>query len=259
MHAATTIRGFAIAALVTAGAVLPQAAQAEGVGTLTAEKATISRGGSRMAAGSAVSLGDRLASNASGSGVIVFEDESSARMGPNAVLTIDEFVYNPARRNGKIRLRQTSGLARIYGGQISKRGSSEVRTPHIVLGVRGGIVDLAVFGNQSIATLRGGLMVCKVGKKKRTVTKPGMSCISDGHTLEIRHIANNGRQMVTPANQGQGAPGGGGNYGGAHCASAAATAMCNSRDGGLPRPGTHTGNGTDMGNPSGGYDDYPKR
>jgi hypothetical protein len=245
---------FAIAALATA--TLPLAAQAETVGTLTKEKATISRGGGRLAAGSAIARGDRLASNATGSGVIVFQDESSARMGPNAVLTIDEFVYNPSRRSGAIRLRQTSGLSRIYGGQISKRGKSEVRTPHIVLGVRGGIVDVAVQNGQTVATLRGGLMVCRAGGRKKTVTNPGISCVSDGNSLQVQRVAGSGRQLVTPADPGGGTSGAGGGYNGAHCASGSASALCRSRDGGLPRPGTNTDPGPQTGGPDGGYDNY---
>ncbi|GAB4355589.1 MAG: hypothetical protein Kow0026_14860 [Oricola sp.] len=253
MHARKTIIRSALAAV--AAAALSQTVQASDVGTLTAEKATVSRGGVRVRAGTGIALGDRLASNASGSGVIVFEDESSARMGPNAVLTIDEFVYDPSRRSGAIRLRQSNGLARIYGGQISKRGKSEVRTPHIVLGVRGGIVDVLVSGARSVATLRGGLMVCRAGGKKRTVTNPGMSCISDGHTLTVLRLDGTGNQLVTPATGGTGTPGGG-NYGGAHCASANASALCNSRDGGLPRPTTNPANGSSSGGPSGGLDAY---
>jgi len=257
MRARKTITRFTLAAL--AAAALPQAATAADVGTLTAEKATISRGGARVRAGTGIALGDRLASNATGSGMIVFQDESSARLGPNAVLTVDEFVYDPSRRKGTVRLRQTNGLARIHGGQISKRGKSEVRTPHIVLGVRGGIVDVAVSGGQSIATLRGGLMVCQAGGKKRTVTNPGISCISDGQTLTVQRLANTGRQLVTPASQGSGSvEPGGGTYGGAHCASANASALCNSRDGGLPRPGTDPTNGSTSGGPSGGRDLYRK-
>ncbi|QKV17164.1 FecR family protein [Oricola thermophila] len=255
MRAGNTIALFAAAVL--AATALPQTAYARNVGVMTAEKAMITRGDARVTEGTPIALGDRLAANATGSGVIVFDDESSARMGPNAVLTVDEFVYDPARRNGAIRLRQTSGLARIFGGQISKRGKSEVRTPHIVLGVRGGIVDVAVENGRSIATLRGGLMVCRAGGKKRTVTNPGMSCVSDGRELSILRIAGNGRQLVTPASRGGGtSPGSGREFDGAHCASGAASVFCRSRDGGLPRPGTSTGSGIQTSGPSGGNNYY---
>lgn len=214
-------------------------AEAQDVGKMTMEQSMVTRGGARLTAGAGIALGDQLAANATGSGVIVFQDESTARMGPNAVLTIDEFVYDPARRNGTIRLRQTNGLARIYGGQISKRGRSEVRTPHIVLVVRGGIVDTYVDDSETITTLRGGLMKCTVGDKTRTVTNPGMSCVSDGETLAITRNTRSGGPMVTPAGQGGGTSPGG-NYDQANCASANAGSSCKSDTGGLPRPGTNT-------------------
>lgn len=235
---------------------LPQAAAAQQVGTMTAEKAMITRSGARVTTGTAIALGDRLTANASGSGVIVFDDESSARMGPNAVLTIDEFVYSPSRRNGAIRLRQTSGLSRIYGGQISKRGKSEVRTPHIVLGVRGGIVDLSVSGSQTIATLRGGIVSCEVGGEKRTLTKPGMSCVSDGNSLGVQRLAGTSQQLVTPATPGAGSGAGSrGSYDAAHCASASASALCLSQAGRLPRPGTGSGSGSQAAGTGGGIQD----
>jgi len=255
MQLRKTIIRLALAALATAGPA--GAGLAADVGTLTAEKATVTRGGARLRAGTGIALGDRLASNATGTGMVVFLDESTARLGPNAVLTVDEFVYDPSRRSGAVRLRQTNGLARIHGGQISKRGRSEVRTPHIVLGVRGGIVDVSVAGGETIATLRGGIMVCRAGGKKRTVTNPGMSCISDGARLSIRRLANTGGQLVTPASQGGGSRTAGGDGSiSAHCASPSASALCNSRDGGLPRPRTHPTNGGTIGSPSGGRDTY---
>ena len=227
-------------------------ATAQDVGKMTMEQSMVTRGGARVTEGTGIALGDRLAANATGAGVIVFEDESTARMGPNAVLTIDEFVYDPGRRSGTIKLRQTNGLSRIYGGQISKRGSSEVRTPHIVLVVRGGIVDINVDGSGTITTLRGGIMKCQVGGETRTVTNPGMSCSSDGQTLTITRNTQGGNSLVPPAGQGGGGSSGS-NYDQANCASANATAGCKSDNGGLPRPGTNTqGNDPFGGAPSGG-------
>lgn len=227
-------------------------AAAQQVGSVASEKATISRAGVRVQRGGAIAMGDRLTSNASGEGVIVFRDESSARMGPNADLTIDEFVYDPGRHTGRIRLRQSNGLARIYGGQISKRGSVEIRTPHIVLGVRGGIADLAVEGGQTVATLRGGRMTCTAGGRSRTVTNPGISCVSDGSSLDIGRVAGSGNQLVVPAAPGQGASADG-RYDAAHCASGAGidTPYCRSRDGRLPRPDIGR-RGGEIGNPGGG-------
>lgn len=222
----------ALAALVAA----PSGAFAQNVGKMTAERATVTKAGlGPIGVGADIALGDRLSSNASGSGMIVFEDESSARLGPNADLTIDEFVYNPQRRSGTIRLRQRAGTARIFGGQISKRGTSEVRTPHIVLGVRGGIADIAVLGGETITTLRAGIMECRVGNQRRVVTNPGISCFSDGSTLQVDRIEAGARRFVDPGSgQGDSA----GRMAIDHCASGPGvnSAACRSRDTGLPTP-----------------------
>lgn len=247
-----TVRLILAGALSLPAAFGVSAAAAQEVGTMTMEQSMVTRAGSRVTEGTGIALGDQLAANATGAGIIVFEDESTARMGPNAVLTIDEFVYDPGRRSGSIQLRQTNGLTRIYGGQISKRGRSEVRTPHIVLVVRGGIVDVSVDGEETITTLRGGIMKCEVGDQSRTVTNPGMSCLSDGEDLTITRNTQGNGNLVPPAGQGTGNPGGG-TYDEAHCASSNASDACKSENGGLPRPGTNTqGNDPLGGGPSGG-------
>lgn len=215
-----------------------QTASAEVVGKMTAERATITKAGAgRIRSGAAISQGDRLSANASGSGMIVFDDESSARLGPNANLVIDDFVYNPARKSGRIKLRQTSGSARIFGGQISKRGTSEVRTPHIVLGVRGGIVDVNVLSDQSITTLRAGLMVCRAAGKKRTVTNPGISCISDGRKLSVVKLVGGQVRFIDPGT-GNGTSTGGGGRVACNSNAGIISGACVTRDTGLPGSNT---------------------
>jgi len=232
--------GTALAAITIA---TPSGAWAQNVGKMTAERASVTKAGvGRIGVGADIALGDRLSSNASGSGMVVFLDESSARLGPNADLTIDEFVYNPQRRSGTIRLRQRAGSARIFGGQISKRGTSEVRTPHIVLGVRGGIADIAVLGGRTVTTRRAGIMERRVGNQRRVVTNPGISCFSDGRTLQVDRIEAGSRRFVDPGS-------GQGNSAGRtaidHCASAPGvnSAACRTRDTGLPTPQPGGGGG----------------
>ncbi len=220
------------------------AAGAEVVGKMTAERATIVKQGvGRIRSGAPISQGDDLNANSSGSGIILFDDESSARLGPNARLVIDDFVYNPNRRSGTIKLRQTNGSARIFGGQISKRGRSEVRTPHIVLGVRGGIIDTLVGEERTIATLRAGLMVCRAAGKKKTVTNPGISCVSDGNSLSITKLDGTGRQFVDPST-GSGTAGSNGGQTACNSNAGVTSGRCGTRDTGLPganNPGSRTG------------------
>lgn len=232
-------------------AAAPAAAQT--VGTMTAERATVTKqGAGRVRAGDGIALGDRLRSNATGQGMIVFDDESSARLGPNADLTIDAFVYDPQRRNGTVRFIQRDGVARIFGGQISKRGRSEVRTPHIVLGLRGGIADVTVGPGGSSSTLLAGTMTCEAGGERRTVTNPGFSCVSDGSGVQTVRLGGGDNQFVDPAG-GQG--GSGSRTVANHCASEAGmgSPACATRDGQLPGPqsgfGSFSAGGTATGAP----------
>lgn len=235
-------------AVLAAGCAVPAAAQT--VGTMTAERATVTRDGGRVLAGDPIALGDRLRSNASGEGIIVFDDESSARLGPNADLTIDSFVYNPQARNGTVRLLQRGGTARIFGGQISKRGRSEVRTPHIVLGLRGGIADVTVGPDGTSGTLLAGTMTCEAGGERRTVTNPGFSCVSDGSGVKTVRLGGGDSQFVDPAG-GQG--GSGSRTLSNHCASEAGmgSPACTTRDGQLPGPQTGFGTSSAGGAPGG--------
>lgn len=239
--------GLALAALGAAPAL------AQSVGKMTAERSTVTKAGvGPIGVGAGINLGDRLSSNASGSGMIVFEDESSARLGPNADLTIDAFVYNPGRRSGTIRLRQQAGTARIFGGQISKRGRSEVVTPHIVLGVRGGIITVNVdrTTGTTVAKLEAGIMECQTGSDRVVVTNPGTVCISSGGEIDTNHVEGAGQTFVDPGS-GTGGDPGPGDYG--HCASAAGatSGACGTKDGRLPTP-TPGSNGNNGGGTPGG-------
>jgi hypothetical protein len=100
-------------------------AEAETVGKMTAVQTQVSKAGAGvMRIGSGVSMGDQLRSNATGLGMIVFRDESSAKLGPNSVLTIDEFVYGGGG-GGSFGISMDRGVSRFYGGQVSKKGPDE--------------------------------------------------------------------------------------------------------------------------------------
>lgn len=233
-----------IASMLAASATLVAVPQvlAQQVGKMTAFQTVVSRtNGPKLGVGADIFLNDRLKSNATGLGMIVFDDESSAKIGPNASLVIDEFVYNPSTKRGRSTIRANSGLIRLYGGQISKRGRMNVRTPHMVLGVRGGIVEVSVKKELSEGILRAGQMTCKMGGRKRIVTKPGFSCISNGSELQVGPGGRNKFAILDSTDRiaGTGVPGrqGSGIEADIACGSKAARRLkrCGSRDGSLPR------------------------
>lgn len=220
---------------------LPLGAAGEIVGTMTALQTKISgSSGKNLDVGAKISLGDQLSSNKTGLGMIVFNDESSAKIGPNSILTIDDFVYQPGRSSGKVAVNMKRGLVRFYGGQISKSGKMQVTTPHIVLGIRGGILDTEVNGSTTKSILRAGRMSCSVNGQSQTITKPGFSCTSDGNTLKVELAKDDDMDMLDSQDKiaGNGVPGALGNglnskgvcISGRHDASG----LCKSMNGRLP-------------------------
>jgi len=244
----TNTRRFA--ALACAGlisVVLPASAFAESVGKMTAVQTQVRKAGAGViGVGAGISLGDRLRSNSTGLGLIVFKDESSVKLGPNSKLTIDEFVYSPGG-SGSFGISMDRGVSRFFGGQVSKKGQMQITTPHVILGVRGGIVDLLVDGGESTAILRAGRLTCRLGDEVRVITNTGFGCTSNGNSIVVLKIKSALTILDSPARTaGTNVPGdkGPGLEVDAGCASAGAhlTAGCQSQGGQFPTPGGAGGN-----------------
>lgn len=220
----------------------PVTVLAETVGKMTAVQTQVRKAGSGvMNIGSGVSMGDRLSSNATGLGMIVFKDQSSAKLGPNSVLTIDEFVYGGGG-GGSFGISMDRGVSRFYGGQVSKKGQMKVTTPHVILGVRGGIVETKVEGGKTVGILRAGKLTCFLNDQVQVITKPGFACVSDGGNLQVVKFPNALEVLDSPAEiAGTNVPGqrGPGIEVDAGCSGAGASLMpaCQSRNGQLPTPG----------------------
>lgn len=219
-------------------------ALAQPIGVMTAFQTLVSReNGPALGVGADIFLGDHLVSNETGLGMIVFDDESSAKIGPNASLIIDSFVYDPASRSGRSNLQLNSGLIRLYGGQLSKSGDMQVTTPHVVLGARGGIIEVFTGPDGSIGILRAGQLTCILGDIVKIITNPGFGCSSDGEEMTVAEFGQEIFEILDSLDEiaGGGVPGdpGGGFDTDAICASAlgAFLPLCQSSDGGLPGAG----------------------
>ena len=115
-----------------------------------------------------------------------------------------------------------------------------VRTPHMVLGVRGGIIEVSVKKGMSEGILRAGQMTCSSGGRRKIVTKPGFSCISNGSELQVGPGGSNKFAVLDSTDRiaGTGIPGrqGSGIDAAIGCASKAGRGLwrCTSRDGSIP-------------------------
>jgi hypothetical protein len=85
---------------------------------------------------------ERIVTSAKGSTQILFPDQSTLNVGSNSNILIDEFVYDPKARTGKMVATATKGVLRYVGGQISHTAGATITTPVASLGIRGGIVTV---------------------------------------------------------------------------------------------------------------------
>jgi hypothetical protein len=113
------------------GAVNPDATGAEPAG-----------GTKELTVGGNIIRKERIVTSAKGSTQILFPDQSTLNVGANSNIVIDEFIYDPNARTGKMVASATKGVLRYIGGQISHTAGATINTPVATLGIRGGIVTL---------------------------------------------------------------------------------------------------------------------
>lgn len=95
-----------------------------------------------------VQANERVTTKADDRAHVVFLDGTALTVGPNSVLVIDKYVYDPDRKAGEMALSTTKGVFRFVGGSISKNSEVTIKTPSATIGIRGGIatVDVAEGG-----------------------------------------------------------------------------------------------------------------
>jgi hypothetical protein len=82
---------------------------------------------------------DVLRTGADGSVGITMRDNSLLSAGPNSVLALDRFEFDPTTSAGQFDARLQRGTLAVVSGRIAKQSpqAMTVRTPSAVLGVRG--------------------------------------------------------------------------------------------------------------------------
>ncbi len=126
--------------------------------------------------GADVIFRERIATQADGQVQLIFLDESSLTVGPGSDVTIDEFVYDPKSKTGKMSVRMTGGLVRFVGGRISKNGDVTIATPVNVIGIRGGMGFVEATATETTATnLFGTLSVKGQGGGEQVISRPGFA------------------------------------------------------------------------------------
>lgn len=111
---------------------------------------------------------------------LVFLDGSSLTIGPNARLTIDKFVFDPATKTGELTLNASKGVLRLVGGKISKASPITITTPSSTIGIRGGITLVDVEPSRTASTfVFGTSMTVSANGQTQTATRPGSQVLTN--------------------------------------------------------------------------------
>ena len=145
----------------------------------------------KLSTGSKIYFGDTILVKAQSNAQILLLDETALTVGEKSELTIDEFIYDPESKIGKIVSNIKIGTVRIITGEISKKNPDnlEVNIPTGSIGERRTeFVVVTESDEKSTVVLLG------PGKKNTLGMIPGILNVSDG--LNTVNISTPGFQSV---------------------------------------------------------------
>ncbi|MBL8696935.1 MAG: FecR domain-containing protein [Alphaproteobacteria bacterium] len=98
--------------------------------------------GRNVQSGEPIRIGDQIATGPDGRLQIMLLDETIFTIGPNAALTIDEFVFDSKSGAGKLSANVARGAFRFVTGRIAANNPQDmqVKTPVGTMGIRGTVV-----------------------------------------------------------------------------------------------------------------------
>jgi len=150
------------------------------IGTVTEQVNTppsIQRANKTLAGakGTGVEMNDSIKTQAGKVG-ITFEDDTKVQVNENSRLVIDDFVYDPKTKAGKLGAKIALGTVRYASGQIAKNSPQNValNTPTATISVRGTDFTASVdeLGQSTIILLPS----CPTDRKTRTVKDIEVNC-----------------------------------------------------------------------------------
>ena len=156
-----------------------------GIGDITNQK------NEKLETGSKIYFGDTIIVKAQSNAQILLLDETASTVGEQSELTIDDFVYDPKSKVGKIVSNIKIGTVRIITGEISNQNPDnlKVNIPTGSVGARGTeFVVVTESDKKSTVVLLG------PGKKNTLGMVPGILNISDG--INTVNVTTPGFQSV---------------------------------------------------------------
>ena len=135
------------------------------------------------AKGTSVEMNDSIKTQAGKVG-ITFEDDTKVQVNENSRLVIDDFVYDPKTKAGKLGAKIALGTVRYASGQIAKNSPQNValNTPTATISVRGTDFTASVdeLGQSTIILLPS----CPTDRRTRSVKDIEVNCKTGEITVE---------------------------------------------------------------------------
>ena len=135
-----TSRSFSFALAV---ALAVTSAQAEEIGQIKTARGAVSveRAGQALAGsvGLRLEVADVIKTGADGAAGITMADNSLLSVGPNSILALSRFEYEPSTSQGRLDAQLQRGTLAVVSGRLAKQSpqAMTVRTPSAALAVRG--------------------------------------------------------------------------------------------------------------------------
>lgn len=179
----------AIAALLCS--VLPGLASAQqvdiGVASTVTNRVQGSVGSRALKTGDRVFQNENIETGVDSRSQLLFRDETVLNVGPDSRVTLDRFVYDPARGGSGAAVSVTRGALRFISGNMPSQ-AYEIRTPAGSIGVRGTIFDVIVYDNGEVVLqlVEGALVFLDRGGATVSLNQPGqVFIIAPGQTGSV--------------------------------------------------------------------------
>lgn len=170
-------------ALFLAGLVLAGSSWAD-IGSVTESSGTavIKRGKETIAVtkGTVVEMNDKVETK-NGRVKITFKDDTTVNVTESSALVIDDFVYDPKSKSGKLNLKAAAGTVRYASGNIAHNNPNAVniKTPTASIAVRG--TDFVMAVNETGGSM---VMLMPTCETEQNVNLKGLTCGSGAIDVE---------------------------------------------------------------------------
>ena len=212
MKKAAYLIGFVMAVAFVLGLSPARAATTVGEVSLAigASRIVGERGNDIVSRGMPVMAGDRIETERGGHVHIRFVDGAYVSVRPGSRLTIESYVYDPAKpQDNAVRFRLESGVARTISGRIAESARERFRlnTPIAAIGVRG--TDFVVFAeaDRVRAAVHSGAIVlapigegCQLSALGPCATSAARTLSADMGQVMVEFQAQQGTPRIIPIN-----------------------------------------------------------